>query len=112
MPEFALIVAQTAPVPPASKSGLLRSAASLWLMMAIVALLVLAMTWWALARRRRAMLLRTKQRPRVIADAWAESARRAEPITVDLDPPLDSPTDDDGGGDDDDEDRGGTGRRR
>jgi hypothetical protein len=81
-------------------------------MTAIIAGLVVFMAWWALARRRRRAAQNAQPRDRVIADAWTEAARRAEPITVDLDPPADESWDRRDSEDDDDDEPPRGGRRR
>jgi hypothetical protein len=64
-----------------------RSILALWMMTLLLGAILLVASGWLLARwRRRYTSDGRTRRTRAIADAWAEAGRRAEPITVDLDP--------------------------
>lgn len=78
----------TDPASGPSKPELFSSAAWLWLGFAILAILLVAGGWVIISRQRRTLLgLRTKRPARPIKDAWAEAGRRAEPVTIDEEPP-------------------------
>lgn len=65
-----------------------RSALALLWMTLLLGAILLVLSAWLLARwRRRVHGALPPRRRDAIADAWLEAGRRAEPITVDLDPP-------------------------
>lgn len=71
-----------------SKPELFSSAAWLWLGFTLLAVLLVAGGWTIMSRQRRQLMEERRKRPsRPIKDAWTEAGRRAEPITIDEDPP-------------------------
>lgn len=82
------------PHAPRGDPALVRSAFSLWAATALLGLLAVVMAWALLRAQRRRMLRRpARRRRRWIPSAWEEAGRRAEGITVDLDPPDAPPAD-------------------
>jgi hypothetical protein len=72
----------------ATKQELFRSAVGLWIAFALLGLLVVGSVWVLLSRQRKTLTHREhRPRAREIKDAWAEAGRRAEPATIDEDPP-------------------------
>lgn len=84
-----LVLAILAEVEAPSKQQLARSAFALWGGVVILTVIVLIVLWLVLRGGRRRLTRGTGQsrRRRYIPSAWEEAGRRAQGITVDIDPP-------------------------